>query len=129
MTTTTTGYHRTDSGLLEPVSLLVIDGEICDPHGYPLTRTDETAELLGWGESDGPALAYRNDGGREILLPVDKDTLISWLEQGLDNVYEPVGDGTMVTLNDAGAALCEAHGLTVDVDAYGCAYCVEHVIR
>lgn len=67
--TETTGYHRTDDGSLERVTLLLDGDTLCDPRGYPLTRTTETAELLGWGK-DGPALVYRNDGGREVLYPV-----------------------------------------------------------
>ncbi len=61
-------YHRNDAGLLEIVTLLRLDGELCDSHGYPLTRTDETAELLGWPD-EGPARVWRNDGGLELLVP------------------------------------------------------------
>jgi hypothetical protein len=43
----------------------------------------------------------------------------------------PVRDqdaGDLVELSETGMALCEVHGLNVDVDAYGCAYCTEHTI-
>jgi hypothetical protein len=34
-------------------------------------------------------------------------------------------NGEMIELTEAGVDLAEGAGLTVDVDAYGCAYCVE----
>jgi hypothetical protein len=67
-----TGYLRETDGTLEPVALLRDgDGDLTDLHGYPLERTDETAELLGWGDTDEltRASVWRNDGGREILVP------------------------------------------------------------
>lgn len=126
-----TGYHRKDDGTLERAQLLLDEDTdtLCDPRGYPLTLTDEIAELKGWGGDDGPALVYRNDGARQLLYLVDRDMLEQWLEAGDDAVYEPTADEGIVQLSAAGAALCEAHGLTVDVDSYGCAYCVEHTIR
>jgi hypothetical protein len=101
-TTEITGYHRTDSGLLEPVTLPVIDGDLCDPRGYPLARTDETAELVGWGESDGPARVWINEGGREILVPepepdrITADTTLAEITAHLDSLgvdYTETPDG------------------------------------
>lgn len=125
----TTGYHRNDDGSLERVQLLLDGDTICDRRGYPLTPTEEIAELKGWGEDDGPALVYRNDGGQELLLPVSRELLEQWLEAGDEAVYDSAGDEGIVQLSSIGAALCEAHGLSVDVDSYGCSYCVEHTIR
>lgn len=59
---------------------------------------------------------------------VDRDTLISWLEAGSFEIYEETDDENMLDLSERGVELCEEHGLTVDVDAYGCAYCAQHTI-
>lgn len=40
-------------------------------------------------------------------------------------LYEPGARPDHVTLTDAGAALVRAADLTIDVDAYGNAFCVE----
>jgi hypothetical protein len=51
--------------------VLLLDGAVCDRSGYPLTRTDEIERLVGWPD-EGPARVWRNDGGREILVPASE---------------------------------------------------------
>ena len=63
-------YHRNDEGTLDIIEIIVEDdGTICDPYGYPMSRTDEVAVLRGWPD-EGEHPVYVNDGGREIIVPL-----------------------------------------------------------
>lgn len=86
-----TGYLRETDGALALVGLLRDDdGALCDPFGHELTRTDETTELRGWGDSDGPARVWRNEGGREILVPEpDSCAACNWTAGDGDPRPEP----------------------------------------
>lgn len=66
MDATTRGYRRNTDGTLDIVTLTIVDGAACDAAGYPLERTDETVELLGW--PDGAGRVYLTDGGVEIIV-------------------------------------------------------------
>jgi hypothetical protein len=61
-------YLRETDGTLTIITVLRLDGAVCDRSGYPLTRTDERETLRGWPD-EGPARVWRNSGGREILVP------------------------------------------------------------
>jgi hypothetical protein len=99
--TTITGLLRETDGTLSYVDFQLIDGKPCDGMGFPLEATDETETLYGWPFSE--ARVWKNDGGREILLPEmpavlkasemgSEDRAAYIAELGEDPVVGQVGD-------------------------------------
>ena len=67
----TRGYIVDGAGLLEPVTLPIVDGVLCSHGGWPLggwplERTDQTTELKGWGFDLGRV--YLSDNGRQYIV-------------------------------------------------------------
>lgn len=64
-------YVRRPGGSLDRADALIIEGDLYLGGGsYPvhLTQTGE-AELIGWGEDDGPAASCQTDTGIEVIVP------------------------------------------------------------
>lgn len=87
----------------------------------------EDPSCTGWAWRDEDSSGALDSHEELLRLAVDRDQLEQWLEAGDGAVYDDVGG--LVELSEAGVAFVRAHGLTVDVDSYGCAYCPEHTIR
>lgn len=62
------GLRRNRQGLLEPITLPGPYGSPSTEAGEPLTPTEETATLRGWGAYDGPARVWRTPAGVEIVV-------------------------------------------------------------
>ncbi len=60
-------YKRNPNGTLDVIELPVIDGEVCDRLGHPLTPT--TGKVALYGHPDCSAVVHTTDGGLEILVP------------------------------------------------------------
>jgi hypothetical protein len=107
------GYYVREGGVLEIVRVLRDGAEMLDSAGYPLTRTDEVRELVGW--PDERARVYHNEVGREILVPeTGRYQVREWLE-------EPNEDGEVFgrialrtdsirAAEDTRSVLCAEHG-------------------
>lgn len=89
---------------------------------YSLARGAWTRHVYGPG---GAEMACDAQDVPAVIRAAD---LVDALESGRADIYTTLPGG-QIELNEHGCALCELHGIRVNVDSYGCAYAPDHLVR